>query len=117
MLHPHTELRPVSSEIGLGVFATRFIARGTLVRVHDQWDVCCAPEKFQKLDPLQRDTLERFARITRGGEYRMSWDIARFMNHSCEPNAGLSGQVVLVAMRDIRDGEEILYDYAMSDGS
>jgi hypothetical protein len=40
-----------------------------------------------------------------------------YVNHSCDPNAGLSGQIALVAMRDIRAGEEITYDYAMSDGS
>jgi hypothetical protein len=42
---------------------------------------------------------------------------ADWVNHSCEPNAGLSGQIVLVAMRDIAPGEEICFDYAMSDGS
>jgi hypothetical protein len=42
---------------------------------------------------------------------------ADFVNHSCDPNAGLSGQITLVAMRDIQPGEEITYDYAMSDGS
>jgi hypothetical protein len=42
---------------------------------------------------------------------------ADWINHSCEPNAGLSGQVTLVALRDIACGEEITYDYAMSDGS
>jgi uncharacterized protein len=40
-----------------------------------------------------------------------------YVNHSCDPNAGLSGQIALVAMRDIRPGEEISYDYATSDGS
>jgi len=42
---------------------------------------------------------------------------ADWINHSCEPNAGLCGQIVLVAMRPISAGEEICYDYAMSDGS
>jgi SET domain-containing protein len=37
------------------------------------------------------------------------------MNHSCEPNAGFSGQITLVSMRDISAGEEITYDYAMTD--
>jgi hypothetical protein len=41
---------------------------------------------------------------------------ADFVNHSCEPNAGMSGQIVMVAMRDIDAGEEVCYDYAMSDG-
>ncbi len=42
---------------------------------------------------------------------------ADWINHSCDPNAGLVGQVVLVALRDIRVGEEVCFDYAMSDGS
>ena len=42
---------------------------------------------------------------------------ADWVNHSCDPNAGLVGQVVLVALRDIRPGEEICFDYATSDGS
>ena len=40
-----------------------------------------------------------------------------YVNHSCDPNSGLAGQITLVAMRDISAGEEITYDYAMSDGS
>ncbi len=42
---------------------------------------------------------------------------ADFINHSCEPNCMLNGNVVLVAMRDIAVGEELTYDYATSDGS
>jgi len=38
-------------------------------------------------------------------------------NHSCVPNAGISGQIVLVAMRDIAVGEEVCFDYAMTDSS
>lgn len=39
------------------------------------------------------------------------------VNHSCEPNAGMNGPFSLVAMRVILPGEEMCYDYAMSDGS
>ncbi len=42
---------------------------------------------------------------------------ADWVNHSCNANAGLVGQIVLVALRDIRVGEEICFDYATSDGS
>lgn len=42
---------------------------------------------------------------------------ADYVNHSCDPNSGLSGQIELVTMRDIAVGEEITFDYAMSDGS
>jgi len=41
---------------------------------------------------------------------------ADFVNHSCEPNAGFkNSSISLVAMRDILAGEEITFDYAMSE--
>jgi hypothetical protein len=40
-----------------------------------------------------------------------------FINHSCEPNAGLDGQIAIVAMQRILPGEEVTIDYAMCDGS
>jgi hypothetical protein len=42
---------------------------------------------------------------------------ADFINHSCDPNCVVSGNVVLVARRDIFPGEELSYDYATTDGS
>ena len=35
------------------------------------------------------------------------------VNHSCEPNLGMGGNVLLVAMRDIAAGEELTIDYAL----
>jgi len=37
------------------------------------------------------------------------------INHSCDPNVGFAGNIVLVAMRDIRPGEELTTDYALFD--
>jgi len=39
------------------------------------------------------------------------------LNHSCEPNCGMLGSQLLVAMRDIAPGEELTFDYAMCDAS
>lgn len=39
------------------------------------------------------------------------------VNHSCDPNLGVEGQITLVAMRDIQAGEEVCFDYAMVDMS
>jgi SET domain-containing protein len=36
-----------------------------------------------------------------------------FLNHSCEPNVGILGQIIFVAMRNIDSGEELTIDYAM----
>jgi uncharacterized protein len=38
-----------------------------------------------------------------------------FINHSCEPNVGFAGNIVLVAMRDVAAGEELTTDYALFD--
>ena len=37
------------------------------------------------------------------------------VNHSCSPNCGFNGSLSLVAMSRILKGEEITFDYAMSD--
>jgi uncharacterized protein len=47
-----------------------------------------------------------------GDEYEA---VMLFLNHSCEPNVGFAGNVVLVAMRDIEAGEELTTDYALFD--
>lgn len=41
--------------------------------------------------------------------------ITRYANHSCEPNCGINGLFDLVAMRDISAGEELVWDYSMSE--
>jgi SET domain-containing protein len=38
-----------------------------------------------------------------------------FSNHSCDPNIGVQGQIVFVAMRDIDAGEELTHDWATTD--
>ncbi len=39
-----------------------------------------------------------------------------FANHACEPNVGVRGNTVLVALRDIPAGEELQYDYSTTMG-
>ncbi len=38
-----------------------------------------------------------------------------FLNHSCDPNCGIKGSTSLIAMRNIKEGEELTFDYAMTD--
>lgn len=38
-----------------------------------------------------------------------------YLNHSCDPNLGMRGEITFVAMRDIRAGEELTHDWAMTD--
>ena len=38
-----------------------------------------------------------------------------FSNHSCDPNIGVQGQIVFVALRQIAAGEELTHDWATTD--
>lgn len=38
-----------------------------------------------------------------------------FSNHSCDPNIGVQGQIVFVAIRDIEPDEELTHDWATTD--
>ena len=50
-------------------------------------------------------------------KWRDSNGIARYINHSCEPNCGIKDLFTLVAMRNIKKGEELLWDYDMTEDS
>lgn len=44
----------------------------------------------------------------------VSWNTARFINHSCDPNCEIeieNDHIWVIAIRDIKKGEEISYDY------
>jgi hypothetical protein len=41
--------------------------------------------------------------------------VMMFLNYSCEPNVGVQGQIVFVAMRDVAAGEELTIDYGTID--
>jgi uncharacterized protein len=38
-----------------------------------------------------------------------------YSNHSCDPNLGIRGEITFVTMRQIRSGEELTHDWAMTD--
>jgi SET domain-containing protein len=58
---------------------------------------------------------DRYVQIDTDMYMGPSGDLDDFVNHSCDPNAGLiieKDGVRLVAIRDIRVGEEIMWDYS-----
>lgn len=68
------------------------------------------PERLQNSDVQIADGFHLVA-LTED-EYE---PVMLFLNHSCEPNVGFAGNVVLVAMRPIAAGEELTTDYALFD--
>jgi len=38
-----------------------------------------------------------------------------YLNHSCDPNSAIKGKVTVVAIRNIKKGEEITFDYSLNE--
>jgi uncharacterized protein len=102
---------------GRGVFATRDIAEGERIveyvgarMTHDEADQLCPDD-----EATGRHHTFLFAvddRMCIDGS--RDGNDARFINHSCDPNCDvvIARQRVFVhALRDIEEGEELLYDY------
>ncbi len=113
-LSPKCEVRAAEDRGGYTVIANEPIAKGELIVV---WSGTLVDgTELASLPPAVR----RHSLQVEENHYLVSLTDCEppdYVNHSCAPNAGLSGQIGLVAMRDIRPGEEVTYDYAMSDGS
>lgn len=112
MIHPDTELRMVSPDIGLGLFATRRIPRGTLTWVRDPLDQVISAADWKSLPPMLQAGLERHTWQDASGDTVLCWDLARFVNHACVPNCLNIAVGVEIAVRDIEAGEELTNDYA-----
>lgn len=111
---PRIEARCCPEKGGSAVFAREHIARGELLVVWGGNIVNGA--ELAAIPPARR----RYILQVEEDLYQVSpgdGETADLINHSCRPNAGMNGQIALVAMRGIDRGEEICFDYAMSDGS
>ena len=85
MIHPDTELRLVDERIGYGVFATRRIPAGTITWIRDALDRGFTRQAIDAMEPAYRAILDKYTFVDAIGEHVLCWDIARFVNHSCDP--------------------------------
>jgi hypothetical protein len=111
-MHPSTRLRFIDAEIGHGVFATELIPRGTITWTLDEFDQVLAPERVLSLPAISRDVVEKYAYVDTDGNYVLCWDLARYVNHACEPTSRGIGPDIEIAVRDILPGEQLTSDYA-----
>ncbi len=110
---PKAQARPAGGK-GWGSFVTEPIRKGETVAAFGGWSMDRAA-----LATLSEDRQARSIQID-DDLYLVSNETPEagdMLNHSCEPNAGLSGSILVVAMRDIEVGEEVTFDYAMCDAS
>ncbi len=92
-------------ELGHGVFAQRLIHAGEIILVFGGALIDFAETK-------RRGPRECMAIQVGLDRYIDTQPPGVFANHSCAPNAGIRNDRDLVALRDIRPGEEIRYDYS-----
>lgn len=112
-------------EKGLGVYANEFIKQGELVASFDPRYGCV----FQAQTIQDLGWTWIIDRVVQIGENRFlaHHGLGEHLNHSCDPNCGLidgykvqglvEDAVGIITMRDIQPGEELCWDYGMSENS
>jgi uncharacterized protein len=111
MIHPKTELRFISNEVGYGVFATDFIPAGTITWVLDKLDREFRPEEFFAMDLVYQNIIDTYTFRNNIGNYVLCWDHGRFVNHSFNANCLTTAYDFEIAIRDILPGEQLTDDY------
>jgi hypothetical protein len=95
---------------GKAVFAKVNIRKGHLIASFD------GPFYDNDFEAWTKDILNHAIQVG-ALLWRDSKGLARFINHSCEPNCGIRGRFDIVAMRNIKAGEQITWDYEMTEKS
>ena len=111
MIHPNTELKFISNEVGYGVVATQFIPAGTITWVLDKLDREFTPFEFQQMEPVYQQILDTYTFRNNNGNLVLCWDHGRYVNHSFNSNCLTTAYDFEIAIRDIQPGEQLTDDY------
>lgn len=98
---------------GKGVFAVEPFAEGELVavwggKIYTTEEVSRLAEIFPQFNTHTVSVCEGYFL---GSENLFEFDDAELFNHSCDPNVGIRGQLIVVTRRQIIKGEELTFDY------
>lgn len=113
MILVETKIGP-SKIHGIGLFADQFISKGTLVqKMMPGFDLIIPESEIYKLSAPARRQFLKYVYKSKGGQYILCFDDARFLNHSDSPNltSGDSAEEIDIAARDIKKGEELTVNY------
>lgn len=112
-LTPKAEMRKTPGK-GSGSFALEKIMKGEIVASFGGFVV-----DVNELTNYSKDRVGRSLQLN-DSKYLLSGSIPEpgdMLNHSCLPNCGALGTSSICALRDIESGEELTFDYAMTDSS
>ena len=111
MIHPDTEVRFISDEIGYGIVATKLIPEGTITWVQDELDQVYTPEQVAEMSAFTQEMIDKFTFRNNQGNFVLCWDTAKYVNHSFNSNCISTAYDFEIAIRDIQPGEELTDDY------
>lgn len=111
MIHPDTELKWINTRVGHGVFATRFIPKGTLLWTQCAFDIVLKPAHLAALPSSMRDIATIYGYVDHEGDTILCWDLGRFVNHACHPAMLSLGPHLEICVRDLAPGTELTCDY------
>lgn len=111
MIHPKTELKFISKEVGHGIVATEFIPAGTITWVLDILDREITPKEFEAMGINYQEIVDTYTYRNKNGNRVLLWDNGRFVNHSFNSNCLLTAYNFEIAIRDIEVGEQLTDDY------
>ncbi len=111
MIHPNTEVKFISKEVGHGVVATEFIPAGTITWALDKLDREFSLSDLQNMEPIYRSIVETYTFRNNKGNYVFCWDHGRYVNHSFDSNCLSTAYDFEIAIRDIQPGEQLTDDY------
>jgi SET domain-containing protein len=94
------------SDMGFGIFAAKGIPKDEVILEFKGPRV-----KIPDMTGIPQEVWDHLFNVGLD-EYIMAREPGVRTNHSCNPNAGIVKDVLLVAMRDIKKGEEITFDYS-----
>lgn len=113
MIHPNTELKLINEQIGYGVFATTDIAEGTILYVKDSLELVVSPTDYLMHSFEMKEVIDKYSYIDENGNRIISWDFAKYVNHCCNCNTISTGYGFEIAIRDIKQGEQITDEYGL----
>ena len=109
-INPSLEIKNTS--VGNGIFTRMPIQKNDRLAIFGGY-IMPANEEPHFADSHGDFALQIDESFVIGFRYSVELEDTDYFNHSCHPNAGIKGQIFVVAMRDIAPGEEITFDYAM----
>ena len=103
------KLKIGATNTGNGVFALQNFKKGTVV--HQMGGKKLTTTQLLRAIDAGEIRIDDPFQVSEERFIKLDW-LSYTFNHSCEPNVGVNRKFQLVALHDIKAGEQICYDYS-----